>query len=63
LRRWSGIFGDVNADANDTVFRFGHDGKPLYIPGPTETAGLVRRRIEQLRKHPGDAGFEYETAA
>jgi hypothetical protein len=57
------IFGDVNADANDTVFRFGHDGKPLYIPGPTETAGFVRRRIEQLRKHLGDAGFEYETAA
>lgn len=57
------IFGDVNADASDEVFRFGHDGKPLYIPGPNDTAPLIRRRIEQLRKHLGDDGFSCETAA
>jgi hypothetical protein len=51
------IFGDVSADASDAVFRFGRDGKPFYVPGPFESATLIRRRIEQLRKHLGDDGF------
>src|SRR6267154_1379851 len=57
------VFGDVSADASDAVFRFGRDGKPVYIPGPTETAPLIQRRIEQLQKHLGDDGFGFETAA
>ena len=57
------IFGDVSADASDAVFRFGRDGKPVYIPGPTDTAPLIRRRIEQLRKSLGDDGFDFEMAA
>jgi hypothetical protein len=56
-------FGDMNAEASDAVFRFGRDGKPLYIPGPNDTAPLIRRRIEQLRKHLGDEGFSWESAA
>jgi hypothetical protein len=56
------MFGDVSADANDAVFRFGRDGKPVYIPGPSDTAPLIRRRIGQLQKHLGD-GFGFETAA
>ena len=57
------IFGDVSADASDAVFRFGRDGKPVYIPGPSETAPLIRRRIGQLQKYLGDDGFGFETAA
>jgi hypothetical protein len=57
------IFGDVSADASDAVFRFGCDGRPFYIPGPTETPALVQRRIEQLRKVLGDGAFGFETAA
>lgn len=57
------IFGDVTADASEVVFRFGCDGRPFYIPGPTDSAPLIRRRIEQLRKHLGDEGFDYERAA
>ena len=57
------MFGDVSADASEANFPFGRDGKPLYIPGPFESATLVRRRIEQLQKHLGDDGFEFETAA
>jgi hypothetical protein len=56
------IFGDVSADASDAVFRFGCDGKPFYIPGPSDTAVLVRRRLDQLRKNLGDDGFGFETA-
>ena len=57
------IFGDVSADASDAVFQFGRAGKPVYIPGPNDTAPLVRRRIEHLRKYLGDDGFGFETAA
>jgi hypothetical protein len=45
------IFGDVSADASDADFRFGRDGKPVYISGPSDTAPLMRRRIENLQKH------------
>jgi hypothetical protein len=52
------VFGDVSADASDAVFRFGRDGKPVYIPGPNDTDPVIRRRIEQLQKHLGQDGFE-----
>jgi hypothetical protein len=57
------IFGDVAADASEASFRFGRDGKPVYISGPTDTAPLIRQRVEQLRKYLGDDGFRLETAA
>ena len=57
------IFGDVSIDASDAVFRFGRDGKPVYIPGPNDTAPLIQRRIGQLQKYLGDDGFGCETAA
>ena len=31
------LFGEVSADASDAVFQFGHDGKPFYIPGPSDS--------------------------
>ena len=52
------IFGDVNADASETAFQFGREGKPVYIPGPNDTASLIRRRIAQLQKSLGNDGFE-----
>ena len=57
------MFGDVSADASEAVFRFGRDGKPVYIPGPNDTGPLIRRRIEQLQKYLGDDGFGFGTAA
>jgi hypothetical protein len=57
------IFGDVSAETCDAAFTFGRDGKPVYIPGPSETAFLVRQRVAQLQKHLGDDGFGFETAA
>src|ERR1700688_3881566 len=57
------VFGDVSADASDAVFRCGRAAKPVYIPGPNDTAHLIQRRIEQLRKYLGDNGFGFEVAA
>jgi hypothetical protein len=53
----------VSANASDAVFQFGRDGKPVYIPGPNDTAPLIERRIKQLRKVLGDDGFGLMTAA
>ncbi len=53
------MFGEVSAHACDVAFRFGHEGKPFYMPGPTETASQIRRRLEQLRRTLGDDGFDY----
>jgi hypothetical protein len=57
------IFGDVSADAGDAVFRFGCDGKPRYIPRPSDTPPLIQRRIAQLQKYLGEDGFDFEVAA
>jgi hypothetical protein len=57
------LFGDVNADACDAVFQFGHDGKPLYIPGPSESPAQIQLRLKQLRNRLGDDGFATAIAA
>jgi hypothetical protein len=53
-------FGDVAADTCDLDFRFGRDGKPFYVPGPTDSPSLVRNRLEQLRRQLGEGGFDFE---
>jgi hypothetical protein len=53
------LFGDVAADACDVEFEFGYEGRPLYVPGPGESATQIRRRIELLRRRLGDDGFDF----
>jgi hypothetical protein len=53
-----GLFGDVSADACETAFRFGRAGKPLYVPGPGETAAQIDRRIDRLEQRLGAEGFD-----
>lgn len=52
------LFGDVSIDACDVSFCFGRDGKPFYIPGPSETRAQVRRRLAHLRRRLGDGAFD-----
>jgi hypothetical protein len=54
------LFGDVSADACDTRFEFGLEGRPLYVPGATETPAQVRQRLEKLRRAVGEDGFDFE---
>ncbi|MFI5013285.1 MAG: hypothetical protein ACHQAY_13160 [Hyphomicrobiales bacterium] len=54
------VFGDTNAAACDADFRFGRDGKPFYVPGPTESPSQIRRRIEHLRRTVSDDRFVLE---
>ena len=53
------LFGDVAAEACDVEFQFGHEGRPLYVPGPTESPAQIRRRIDRLRRRLGDDGFDF----
>lgn len=53
------LFGDVPADSSDESFRFGKDGKPFLIQGPSDTPARLRKRIEALRRTVGDGGFDY----
>lgn len=47
------LFGEVRAEDSDAAFQFGCEGKPLYMPGPTDTPALIRWRTEQLQKYLG----------
>lgn len=53
------IFGDVRADDCDVAFRFGREGKPLYVPGPSETPSEIARRMARLRQRVGDGHFDF----
>jgi hypothetical protein len=52
------LFGDASADASDATFTFGLEGRPVYVPGPDEPPSKTRQRLETLRRHLGDDGFE-----
>ena len=53
------IFGDVQASACPKHFEYGHDGKPLYVSGPNETAAQVRNIMAQLERRRGPGNFDY----
>ena len=57
------LFGDVDWRACETAFEFGHGGKPLYMPGPSEPPLLVRHRMDQLSGQLGSEGFDYTVPA
>jgi len=54
------MFGEVSAADCEVDFQFGRDGKPVYMPGPTESSSLIRLRLEHLRRTLGDDGFDLE---
>lgn len=53
------LFGDVEAEACEVRFAFGYEGRPLYVPGPTESPTQIRRRIERLARKLGIDGFDF----
>jgi hypothetical protein len=57
------IFGDINAANCQQEFKFGKDGKPLYISGLHETTADSERIINILNKKLGNGGFDFMTKA
>jgi hypothetical protein len=53
------LFGAVNAEECPEEFRFGHEGKPAYISGPSEAPRQIRRRLEQFEERFANAGAGY----
>jgi hypothetical protein len=56
------LFGDVAVTDCREVFTFGLDGRPFYVPGPSETPAQVRRRFETLTRRLGLDGFDFALA-
>jgi hypothetical protein len=52
------LFGSVNAEECREKFRFGHDGKPVYMSGPSETPRQVLRRLEQFEEQFASVGSD-----
>jgi hypothetical protein len=57
------LFGDVDAQSCSIAFEFGLEGRPCYVPGPTDTAAQTRRRVEILTRRLGADGFDFVAAA
>jgi hypothetical protein len=57
------IFGDVDTGSCQTNFEYGHEGKPLYISGPNESASQVRAILDQLESRLGPDNFHLLVAA
>jgi hypothetical protein len=53
------IFGDVASADCSTPFEYGHEGKPLYVSGPNETAIQVQNIIDQLERRMGPNNFHF----
>jgi hypothetical protein len=53
------IFGNIDTSRCETTFKFGKDGKPLYVSGPNETPGDIQRILNQLERSCGVDGFNY----
>jgi hypothetical protein len=47
------MFGTVNADTCTAEFEFGRDGKPFYVPGPSEAPAQVRQHLAQVSRAIG----------
>jgi len=54
-----GLFGEIRADACDVEFTFGHNGRPHYVPGPSESRAQVLKRYAQLIAAVGEDGFDF----
>jgi len=53
------IFGDINPAICPQEFKFGKDGKPLYISGPHETMADSKRIVDILNRKSGAGEFDY----
>ena len=55
------VFGGIDAGACTRTFRFGRDGKPLYMAGPYDSEARIVRILETLFQKLG-GGFDYVLA-
>ncbi|NCD32033.1 MAG: thiamine phosphate synthase [Spartobacteria bacterium] len=53
------IFGNIDVAKCEDTFSFGRDGRPMYIPGMTDTDDEMDRVLAQLEERCGSDGFDF----
>lgn len=53
------LFGDIDASDSDAHFRFGKDGKPLFINGPNDSPERCKQIVAILNKTCGPGRFDF----
>ena len=53
------VFGDTDADAASEKFAFGHQGKPYYVQGQSDSPEKCRHILRQLRTRCGEGNFNF----
>ena len=53
------VFGGVSTADCDEEFVFGHDGKPFYIRGPSESPARFEQILRVLEARCGEGGYDY----
>ena len=57
FRNAEAIFGDIDAKECEEQFVFGSDGKPLFVAGPYDSPGKIRRIMAKLGEACGQDGY------
>jgi len=61
-KKASRVFGGITTADCDEQFVFGHNDKPLYIQGPSDSPACVERILRVLEARCGEGGYHYIVA-
>jgi len=62
-KRASKIFGDIESDACPETFKFGKDGIPFFISGPSDSPSRCKQIMDQLKNSCGEGNFHFMIGA
>ncbi len=60
FRKMRPILNGINPEQAREIFPMGKDGKPLYIPGPGQSAAESRRIMTILESHVGRGAYHFK---
>jgi hypothetical protein len=53
------VLGDVDPAECTREFSYGRDGKPLYVPGPSDSPARIREVMATLERRVGAGNYDY----
>jgi hypothetical protein len=53
------IFGDIDPSQCLTQFTYGKDGKPFFMPGPSDSESRIRQIIDLLHRNAGQENYNF----
>jgi hypothetical protein len=59
FRRIRPILDGIDSELAREIFPMGKNGKPLFMPGPSQTVEVTRRIKSLLDKHCGPEGYKF----